>query len=222
MRGPNTNRLESFGSVGKAFGKPVQVGRLARHLLGLLASDLCAAANRKWVLGIGVVIRVVVVRPLDVEAEVDDGPVLPADVLGVRRVPAALGGFARQRQRLPAEALIAGGEELPLVSAARSGRNRTASPGRTVPSSPSSRCRRGPRPVGGRAYRSWRSPSCRGCRCRPVAARLQVAVEDRERDVAVVDVCEQARVLRAPEGVVGHVAEEPERTAVGYGVATRA
>jgi hypothetical protein len=132
MRGPNTNRLESFGSVGKAFGKPVQVGRLARHLLGLLASDLCAAANRKWVLGIGVVIRVVVVRPLDVEAEVDDGPVLPADVLGVRRVPAALGGFARQRQRLPAEALIAGGEELPLVSAARSGRNRTAS--RAVPS----------------------------------------------------------------------------------------
>lgn len=50
---------------------------------------------------------------------------------------------------------------------------------------------------------------------RPVASGLQVAVEDRKRDVALVDVREQVRVLRAAECAIRHVTEQADCVILG-------
>jgi hypothetical protein len=87
--------------------EPLEIGRLSRPLLGPLALDLGVRSGLAVDAGVGIV----VVRPLRVEADVDDRSVLPPNVLGVQRVEAALVRLPRERQRLSSEALVRRREE---------------------------------------------------------------------------------------------------------------
>jgi len=159
---------------------------------------------------IGVVIGIVVVRPLHVETEVHDGAERPAHVLRVERVRAAFTRFACERERFLSEALARRREELPLVVEAldRIGE------------------RRRPWPIASPAVRPvviTRDPhqrslerveACNGGCVEAVAARtiasgFEIAVERRERDVRAIDVLKQIWIVGLALRVVGHVAEEP-------------
>jgi hypothetical protein len=77
--------------VGKALIEPMQVGPFTRDLFIPLTPDLGVAADDDSAArGVGFQVGVVVVRTLDAQADVDHGPVIPADVFRVQRILAAL------------------------------------------------------------------------------------------------------------------------------------
>src|SRR5262245_53701380 len=94
--------------ISEAFLKPLDVCRLPRNFFRTLAGDLRVRAC--FTIDAGV--RVVIIRALDVQSEIDDRAEFPAHILRV------FNGLASKRERLLTKALRRGGKEVTLKSQA--------------------------------------------------------------------------------------------------------
>src|SRR5262249_10539669 len=156
--------------------EPPEIRRLASHLLISLPLNLGIAPDRHASTGFGVAIREVVVRALDVEAQVDDRPELPALILGI-----AFDGLTSELERVLAEALVGREEQAALEVQALLGvgkrlRRRTVASPAVSPVVVA-------RHEDERAFQTVEVVQRREVervRTRTVAAGLQIAVVDRE------------------------------------------
>src|SRR6266571_5615379 len=189
--------------------EPVDVGLLALLVFGGHPGDLAGRPG----LAVDPGVREVVVGALDVEPDVHDRAGDPAHVLPVLLV-AGLAALPLDGQGVPAEALVGRVEHLPLVvqplqRVEAAGTRAVAAPAVgpvVVAGYHHDRLVQGVEPVPGLTVERVGAGA--------VAAGLEVAVEDRELDGRVVDVRQQAGVLDAARGAVGHVAEERDRVGV--------